>query len=84
MYNGDSFGFLFDAPVTGGPYVYFNDPQYVGTTVAMLGSALYYRSNYGFVLALLMAVVFYISVKFVEGPHMNRIYSNKNKNKKKS
>ncbi len=48
MYNGDSFGYLFDAPVTDGPYQYFNDPQYVGTTVAFIGSAIYYRSILGF------------------------------------
>eukprot|EP01118_Nematostelium_gracile_P019305 TRINITY_DN890_c0_g1_i2.p1 TRINITY_DN890_c0_g1~~TRINITY_DN890_c0_g1_i2.p1 ORF type:complete len:122 (-),score=24.52 TRINITY_DN890_c0_g1_i2:133-498(-) len=81
MYNGDSFGFLFDAPVTGGPYQYFNDPQYVGTVAAMVGSALYYRSLLGLALSLEMALVFYVSVKFVEGPHMNRIYSQKNKKK---
>jgi methylene-fatty-acyl-phospholipid synthase len=92
MYNGDSFGFLFDAPVTNGPYVYFNDPQYVGTTAACIGSAIYYRSHTGLctespcvsltilsVLAAFMGVVFYISVTFVEGPHMAKIYSNKKK-----
>lgn len=31
IYNGDSFGFLFDAPVTTGVYRYFSDPQYLGT-----------------------------------------------------
>lgn len=48
MYNGDSFGWLMDAPVTGGPYTFFNDPQYVGTTAAMLGSAVYYNSVNGY------------------------------------
>jgi len=82
MYNGDSFGFLMDAPVTSGPYVYFNDPQYVGTTLAMLGSALYYRSVYGLILTAVMGLVFYISVKFIEGPHLTRIYSARDKRKK--
>eukprot|EP01114_Cavostelium_apophysatum_P020611 TRINITY_DN6958_c0_g1_i2.p1 TRINITY_DN6958_c0_g1~~TRINITY_DN6958_c0_g1_i2.p1 ORF type:complete len:195 (-),score=15.54 TRINITY_DN6958_c0_g1_i2:98-682(-) len=84
MYNGDSFGYLFDAPVTGGPYTLFNDPQYVGTTLAMLGSAYHYHSLQGLALTALMGIVFYISVKFVEGPHMNRIYSNPAKSKKRS
>lgn len=76
MYNGDSFGWIMESPVNWGPYVYFNDPQYVGTFLAALGSALYYRSVGGLVLSALVAIVFYISVIFVEGPHMNRIYSN--------
>ena len=66
MYNGDSFGWLFDAPVTGGPYQYFSDPQYVGTTAAAVGSAFYYRSVDGFLLAVAMGIVFYISVHYVE------------------
>jgi len=77
MYNGDSFGFLFDAPVTGGPYRLFSDPQYVGTTAAMLGSALYYKSTLGVVLTFVMAITFWVSVTFIEGPHMTRIYSSK-------
>jgi len=79
MYNGDSFGHLFDAPVTGGPYQYFNDPQYVGTTLAMVGSTVYYRSLVGFAVAVVMGIVFWVSVRFVEGPHMQRIYSQKRK-----
>eukprot|EP01027_Heterolobosea_sp_BB2_P009337 GEZU01013773.1.p2 GENE.GEZU01013773.1~~GEZU01013773.1.p2 ORF type:complete len:104 (+),score=31.71 GEZU01013773.1:27-314(+) len=81
MYNGDSFGWIMDAPVTTGPYVYFNDPQYVGTTLALLGYAVQYQSLVGYVLTVCMGVVFWISVKFVEGPHMHRIYSNKKKSK---
>jgi len=83
MYNGDSFGFLMDAPVTDGPYKYFNDPQYVGTTAAFLGSAIYYQSQSGYAIALVVGIIFYISVKFVEGPHLNRIYSAKNKKSQK-
>lgn len=66
MYNGDSFGWLMDAPVTTGPYIFFNDPQYVGTTAAMFGSALYYQSLSGVLLTAWMGVVFYVSVKFIE------------------
>eukprot|EP00026_Physarum_polycephalum_P018554 Phypoly_transcript_20186.p1 GENE.Phypoly_transcript_20186~~Phypoly_transcript_20186.p1 ORF type:complete len:198 (+),score=23.30 Phypoly_transcript_20186:89-682(+) len=81
MYNGDSFGFLMDAPVTGGPYKFFNDPQYFGTTAAFLGSAIYYQSRSGYIIAAVVGLIFYISVKFIEGPHLNRIYSAKNKKK---
>eukprot|EP01104_Vermistella_antarctica_P002915 TRINITY_DN1309_c4_g1_i1.p1 TRINITY_DN1309_c4_g1~~TRINITY_DN1309_c4_g1_i1.p1 ORF type:complete len:194 (+),score=30.26 TRINITY_DN1309_c4_g1_i1:187-768(+) len=81
MYNGDSFGWVMSAPVTDGPYVYWNDPQYVGTVAAMFGYALLRQSANGYALTVVMAVVFFVSVKFVEGPHMNRIYSNKKKSK---
>ncbi|GJJ78162.1 phosphatidylethanolamine/phosphatidyl-N-methylethanolamine N-methyltransferase [Entomortierella parvispora] len=79
MYNGDSFGFLFDAPVTDGPYQYMSDPQYVGTTLSLVGTAIYYQSLIGYVLAADMYIIFWVSVLFFEGPHMNRIYSQKPK-----
>jgi len=82
MYNGDSFGFLMKAPVTDGPYKYFNDPQYFGTTVAFVGSAIYYRSLPGFIIAFFVGVFFYLSVRFVEGPHLQRIYSKQSKKTK--
>ncbi|GAM26998.1 hypothetical protein SAMD00019534_101730, partial [Acytostelium subglobosum LB1] len=78
MYNGDSFGHVMDAPVQSGVYQLFNDPQYVGTTISCIGYAIRYQSLNGFICTALMGLVFYISVKYVEGPHMNRIYSNKN------
>lgn len=77
MYNGDSFGHLMPAPVTDGPYAYLSDPQYVGTTMAMLGSAVVYRSWIGIVVTAWMGLVFWASVHFVEGPHMARIYAKK-------
>ncbi|KAG0237086.1 phospholipid methyltransferase-domain-containing protein [Mortierella sp. GBAus27b] len=79
MYNGDSFGFLFDAPVLDGPYQYFNDPQYVGTSLSLAGTAIFYQSVIGYVLAVDMYIIFWISVMFFEGPHMRRIYSQKKK-----
>ena len=77
MYNGDSFGFLMDAPVTTGPYVYFSDPQYFGTTIALLGSSIYYQSLNGLYLTVILYVVFVLSVKLLEEPHMRRLYSHK-------
>ncbi|KAI8600624.1 phospholipid methyltransferase-domain-containing protein [Dissophora ornata] len=79
MYNGDSFGFLFDAPVMDGPYKYFSDPQYVGTTLSLVGTAVYYQSIVGYILAVDMYIIFWVSVMFFEGPHMRRIYSQKKK-----
>ncbi|KAJ3260334.1 hypothetical protein HK103_000969 [Boothiomyces macroporosus] len=82
MYNGDSFGFLMDAPVTDGPYKYMQEPQYNGTTIVLIGTAIYYQSFTGLVLAGIMYAVFMISVVFVERPHMLKLYSkNTNKNK---
>ncbi|KAF9369170.1 hypothetical protein CPC16_004707, partial [Podila verticillata] len=78
---GDSFGFLFDAPVTDGPYQYMSDPQYVGTTLSLVGTAMYYQSIVGYVLAADMYIIFWVSVMFFEGPHMKRIYSSKDKKK---
>jgi len=74
MYNGDSFGFLMKELVTDGPYAYFNDPQYVGTAGAFLGAAIYNQSLNGYVIAVAVGIIFYLSAKFVEGPHMAQIY----------
>lgn len=79
MYNGDSFGFLMDAPVTDGPYAFLNEPQYVGTALCLLGSSLYYQSLNGLILTAFLYFVFMLSVVFVEGPHMKRLYSKKQK-----
>ncbi|ORX81522.1 hypothetical protein BCR32DRAFT_327296 [Anaeromyces robustus] len=79
MYNGDSFGYLFDEPITTGPYQYMSDPQYVGTFIAAIGSAIMYQSIAGYVLAFALYAVFLFSVKFVEGPHMRKLYSQKQK-----
>ncbi|KAF9436076.1 hypothetical protein BGZ76_004894 [Entomortierella beljakovae] len=66
MYNGDSFGFLFDAPVEDGPYRFFSDPQYVGTTLSLFGTAAYYQSAIGYILAADMYIIFWVSVLFLE------------------
>ncbi|KAI9184687.1 hypothetical protein H9P43_003742 [Blastocladiella emersonii ATCC 22665] len=75
MYNGDSFGYLMDSIVTDGPYKFFNDPQYVGTSIACLGYAVLKQSLVGYALAAVMWAVFQFSVKFVEGPHLTKIYA---------
>jgi phosphatidylethanolamine/phosphatidyl-N-methylethanolamine N-methyltransferase len=79
MYNGDSFGHLMDAPVSDGPYRFLSEPQYVGTSMCLLGSALHFRSLDGLYLTGIMFAVFMFSVKFIEGPHMIHLYSKKKK-----
>lgn len=79
MYNGDSFGYLMEEPVTTGPYRFLNEPQYVGTSIALLGSSLYYDSLQGLYLTFWMYAIFSLSVEFLEKPHMLRLYSTKNK-----
>eukprot|EP01112_Ceratiomyxa_fruticulosa_P024095 TRINITY_DN957_c0_g1_i1.p1 TRINITY_DN957_c0_g1~~TRINITY_DN957_c0_g1_i1.p1 ORF type:complete len:203 (-),score=31.35 TRINITY_DN957_c0_g1_i1:36-644(-) len=79
MYNGDSFGWLMNEPVTGGPFQYFSDPQYVGTTIAALGHAVTHQKTVGYLLTLVLGLTFYFSAKFVEAPHMNYIYSHREK-----
>lgn len=65
--------------VTDGPFQYFQDPQYVGTSIALLGSALYYQSYHGVWLAVWTYFIFSLSVFVVEAPHMDRIYANREK-----
>lgn len=74
MYNGDSFGFLFDAPVTDGPYQYMSDPQYVGTTLSLVGTAIYYQSIIGYILAADMYIIFWVSVMFFEVKGLRAIF----------
>ena len=79
MYNGDSFGYLMTSPVNTGPFQYFSDPQYFGTTLSLLGSAIYYQSINGLILTGILYAVFWISVELVEKPHMNKLYSKQKK-----
>ena len=55
-----------DAPVTHGPFAYLSDPQYVGTTMALLGAAVQYRSVVGMALTVLMGAVFHLSTTYIE------------------
>jgi phosphatidylethanolamine N-methyltransferase len=64
--HAHSFGWVMDAPVTGGPYRWFSDPQYFGTTAASLGFAIYKRSLVGLFLTLFLGLFFWFSVAFLE------------------
>ncbi len=74
FYLGDSFGFLMDSIVTTGPFVYLDDPQYIGTSIASLGASFYYKSVVGLKLTLIMYIVFKVSAKYIEGPHLKTLY----------
>ncbi|KAJ3079810.1 hypothetical protein HK102_003497 [Quaeritorhiza haematococci] len=84
MYNGDSFGYLLKEPITNGPYRFFDDPQYFGTTCWFLGYAVKHQSRIGYGLTGVMYLTFSISVMVLEGPHLRRIYADKAKKEKKS
>lgn len=84
MYNGDSFGFLMDNVVTNGPFVLFKDPQYVGTSIFFIGYGLINQSLQGIILGIWIYIIFNLSAKFIEGPHLRKLYFNKNKNNNKN
>lgn len=79
MFNGDSFGYLLDKEITDGPYKYFDDPQYFGTTLALLGYAVKHQSRIGYGLTGVMYLAFSFSVMLIEGPHLKRIYAEREK-----
>ncbi|KAI8894093.1 phospholipid methyltransferase-domain-containing protein [Globomyces pollinis-pini] len=83
MFNGDSFGYLLDAPVKTGPYRFLTDPQYVGTTMCVQAAAILYNSFSGFILSIIMYITFVISVELIEKPYMNWVYDKKVSDSKK-
>lgn len=84
MYNGDSFGFTLRAPITSGPFKWFDDPQYFGTTCLLLGYAIRHQSRIGYGLTGVMYLAYSFSVMFIEGPHMRAIYENLSAKKNKT
>lgn len=79
MFNGDSFGYVRSKPVTSGPYALFDDPQYFGTSLVLLGYAVKHQSRIGYGLSGVMYLTFGVSTWLLEGPHMRRIYAAKQK-----
>lgn len=63
-YLGDYFGILMKARVTGFPFNVLNDPMYVGSTLAFVGTALLYRSVAGLGISALVWVVYSIALRF--------------------
>lgn len=63
-YLGDYFGILMSSRVTGFPFNMLNDPMYVGSTMAFVGTALLYRSPAGLGISALVGVVYAIALKY--------------------
>ena len=63
-YLGDYCGILMSARVTGFPFNVLNDPMYVGSAMAFLGTALWYESPAGIVLSALVWVVYAVALKY--------------------
>ena len=79
MYNGDAFGYLLPKRITSGPYKWFDDPQYFGTTLCLLGYAIKHQSRIGYGLTGVMYLVFSFSVMLCEGPLSAKIYAEREK-----
>ncbi|OXG22817.1 methylene-fatty-acyl-phospholipid synthase [Cryptococcus neoformans Tu259-1] len=77
-YLGDYFGILMSHRVTSFPFNVLSDPMYVGSFLTHLGTALWFQSPAGIVLAAWVWIVYAIALKF-EGPFTDKIYSAKNK-----
>ncbi|EAL21553.1 hypothetical protein CNBD0210 [Cryptococcus deneoformans B-3501A] len=77
-YLGDYFGILMSHRVTSFPFNVLSDPMYVGSFLTHLGTALWFQSPAGIVLAAWVWIVYAVALKF-EGPFTDKIYSAKNK-----
>lgn len=73
-YLGDYCGILMKERVTAFPFNVLEDPMYVGSAMAFLGTAVYCESPAGFVLTALVWTIYSIALKF-EGPFTAKIYS---------
>ncbi|WRT67587.1 uncharacterized protein IL334_004559 [Kwoniella shivajii] len=75
-YLGDYFGILMTHRVTSFPFNVLSDPMYVGSALTHLGTALWFQSPVGILLAGWIWIVYSIALKY-EGPFTDKIYSNK-------
>lgn len=73
-YLGDYCGILMKERVTCFPFNVLEDPMYVGSTLAFLGTALWFESPAGVVLSAVVWIVYSIALKY-EGPFTGMIYS---------
>ncbi|KLT45529.1 PEMT-domain-containing protein [Cutaneotrichosporon oleaginosum] len=72
-YLGDYCGILMSHRVTSFPFNVLEDPMYVGSTLAFLGTAIWCESAAGLALTALVWVVYSIALKY-EGPFTGMIY----------
>jgi hypothetical protein len=63
-YLGDYFGILMSNRVTGFPFNVLNDPMYIGSALSHLGTALWFQSPVGILLAAWVHVVYTIALKY--------------------
>ncbi|ORX40271.1 phospholipid methyltransferase-domain-containing protein [Kockovaella imperatae] len=82
-YLGDYFGILMSKRVTGFPFNVLNDPMYVGSFLSHLGTALWYESPSGILLAFWVLAVYMVALTY-EGPFTDKIYSKKSGKKSAS
>ncbi|WWC70528.1 uncharacterized protein I206_104479 [Kwoniella pini CBS 10737] len=75
-YLGDYFGILMSHRVTSFPFNVLSDPMYVGSALTHLGTALWYQSPTGILLAGWIWLVYSVALKY-EGPFTDKIYSAK-------
>lgn len=77
-YLGDYFGILMTERVTGFPFSVNDNPMYNGSTLAFLGTALWYGKPAGVVVAGVVFVMYKIALLFEE-PFTAKIYAEKDK-----
>lgn len=63
-YLGDYFGILMSHRVTSFPFNVLSDPMYVGSFLTHLGTALWFQSPAGIVLAAWVWIVYAVALKF--------------------
>lgn len=80
-YLGDYFGILMDKMVTGFPFNVVSSPMYVGSTMSFIGTALLYERGAGLVLSGLVAVCYWVALRF-EDPFTAEIYAKRERERK--
>jgi phosphatidylethanolamine N-methyltransferase len=63
-YLGDYCGILMSSRVTGFPFNVLNDPMYVGSAMAFLGTSLWYESPAGILVSAIVYTVYQIALRF--------------------
>ncbi|BEJ14981.1 hypothetical protein CspHIS471_0407480 [Cutaneotrichosporon sp. HIS471] len=72
-YLGDYCGILMSHRVTSFPFNVLEDPMYVGSTMAFLGTAVWCESAAGLAISALVWIIYAIALKY-EGPFTGMIY----------
>ncbi|PWW77020.1 phospholipid methyltransferase [Tuber magnatum] len=81
-YLGDYFGILMDHRVTSFPFNVTDAPMYYGSTLAFLGSALWFAKPAGLLLTVEVFVVYKIALMF-EDPFTGAIYAKRERERAK-